>query len=302
MVYLILAIVCSAAIALIFKYSETRGLNRYAVTAVNYIAACAVGLALILVHGLPAPEGVDLDQALAALGRLSADAPLAPAGSLAWAVAVGLVAGAFFFASFIFYQISVRRHGAGLAGAFIKLGILAPMSLSLVIWREYPALIQWAGIALAIGAIVLANWPAGSGWRGSLRPALLLLFVFGGISEFSNKAFQKYGMTEHKALFLLTTFSVAFILSAIAVWRHGRPFGKREWLIGMAVGAPNLFTSYFLIMALAELPAAVVFPVYGAGSIIVINLGGVLVFGERPGYLERWAIVMTIFALVLINL
>ena len=36
MFYLLLAIICSASIALIFKYTETRKTNRYVITSANY--------------------------------------------------------------------------------------------------------------------------------------------------------------------------------------------------------------------------------------------------------------------------
>jgi len=301
MTYLLLSILCSAAIALIFKYSEARDLNRYAVTAVNYLAASSVSLVLVLANGLPVPPGTTAGQALRDLGDWSLHGALSPAGSLAWAVALGLVAGVFFFLSFIFYQVSVRRHGASLAGAFIKLGVLLPMSLSLVLWREYPSALQWAGVAFALASILLANWPRHGRWREGLHLALILLFLTGGMSEFSNKIFQKYALSEHKALFLLVVFSVALVLSVVTLWRKNRVFGGREWWIGVMVGAPNLFTSYFLILALTQLPAAVAFPVFGAGTVIVISAISALFFGERPGRMAWWSIGLSALALILIN-
>ena len=288
MLYLLLAIACSACIALIFKHSEMVGMNRYAVTSANYVTACLVSGSLMAVKGLPLPDEFAL---VASLG-------LSPAAGLVWAVLAGMGAGAVFFLGFIYYQIAVHRHGVGLAGAFAKLGILVPMSLSLMLWREYPTAVQWGGIGLAVFSIVLVNPPA----KRSLRTALLLLFLFCGAAEFSNKVFQKYGFQEHKSLFLLVTFAVAFLCSLVATVKAHRPVTQRDLLTGIAVGVPNLFSSFFLILALEHIKATVAFPAFGAGTIVIINVVGILFFKERLTRPEQLAVALTITALILINL
>jgi len=296
--YLGLAILCSASIALLFKRSETSGLNRYAVTAVNYAVASLVSAALLALD----PPAFDWTGAWGSLGATLArgQAPL-PSGSALWSVLVGVGAGACFFLAFIQYQLGVRDHGAGLAGAFIKLGILVPMALSLVVWEEYPTALQWGGITLAVGSIVLVNWPGRGAGRDAVKPALLLLFAFGGLAEFSNKAFQRYALLDDRALFLLVTFAVAFGLSAWAARRRSAPVTRRDLAMGALVGVPNLFSSFFLILALNELPAAVAFPAFGAGSILLINVAGFWLFRERLQRREQLAVGLTILALVLMN-
>ena len=190
----------------------------------------------------------------------------------------------------------------GLAGAVGKLGILVPMSLSLIIWHEYPTVMQWCGICLAIVSIILVNWPSAGSLRGALRPAQLLLFLFCGTAEFSNKVFQKYGLQEHKSLFLLVTFSVAFLLSLAVTIKIKRVVTCRDLLIGVLVGIPNLFSSFFLILALERIMATIAFPAYGAGTIVVINLVGLLFFKEKLERTELTAVALTIAALILINL
>ena len=55
MLYLLLAIICSASIALLFKHSETTGMNRYAVTSTNYVTASLVSLLLLYSHPAAPP-------------------------------------------------------------------------------------------------------------------------------------------------------------------------------------------------------------------------------------------------------
>jgi multidrug transporter EmrE-like cation transporter len=278
MLYLWLAIICSASIALIFKHSESRGMNRYAVTTANYLAASVVSIVILFSSGLP----LDL-----------------PGG---WAMLLGLMAGAVFFSAFMYYQISVKKHGVGLAGTFAKLGILVPMTLSLVLWKEHPSSLQWLGISLAVLSIVAVNWPSDKGMRNSLRSALLLLFLFGGMAEFSNKVYQKYGLQEYKALFLLVTFGTAFLYSGLLTWMKGLKVTRRDLITGLAVGIPNLFSSFFLILALETIPAAVAFPIFGAGTIVIINVVGMAFFRERLTRIELAAVGLTVVAIVLINL
>ena len=73
-------------------------------------------------------------------------------------------------------------------------------------------------------------------------------------------------------------------------------------MLGVCIGVPNLLSPFFLLREKAELPAAVVFPVYNAGSVAVILLGSFLFFHEKLGKKERAAALLTLCAMVLINL
>ena len=300
MVFLLFSIACSATIALIFKRSESKNRNRYALLTVNYLVAITVSLTLIMQEGWPF-SGFDLWKIWPEMWAALGETELANEESLAWAVTVGLGAGFFFFAAFVYYQIAIRHHGMSIARAFQKMGAMLPMVLSLVLWRELPTSLQGVGIALAVASLTMVNMPRGDAGK-ALKPALLLVFLFGGMATFSNKVFQKYGMQDHKAVFLMVTFSTAFVFSLITLIIQKKPFGKKDLLWGVAVGAPNLFTSYFLIMALDSLPAAVVYPAFAAGAIVVVALVDLLVFKEQLSRVEKIAILLTIVALVLINL
>ncbi len=347
--FLLLAILCTSSIALMFKVSETRGMNRYALTTANYVTACLVSGTLLLLLGIPGLGGdvavgwSDLVDELAHGPRQ--ETSIDEAGTLLWALCVGAAAGALFFLGFLYYQLGVREHGAGLAGATIKLGVIVPMALSLMVWQEWPSPWEWGGILLALAALALVNIPILLGRTPREEPlvtppphssgpppvppppataaatttqrvplgryTLVLLFLFGGMAEFSNKVFETYGLLGVERVvdqlrgsltFLFVTFFVAFCFSLAWTWKKRMPVRRRDLLLGVAVGVPNLFSSTFLILSLDTVPAAAAFPAFGAGSILLINLVGVLYFKERLGRREWFAIGLTLMAIALLGL
>lgn len=79
-------------------------------------------------------------------------------------------------------------------------------------------------------------------------------------------------------------------------------FGKKELLTGVSVGIPNLFSSFFLIRALKTIKTAVAFPIYSAVTVVLISIGSLILFQEKLDRKDTIAIVMTVLALVLINI
>ena len=95
---------------------------------------------------------------------------------------------------------------------------------------------------------------------------------------------------------------MAFIISLIKTIPLIKKIKWQEIIAGIMVGVPNYFSSYFLINALRDLPTSVVFPVYSAGSILMITIFSHYFFKERFDTKKVVAIALTIIALVLINL
>lgn len=304
MIFLFLAILCSSSIALIFKYSEGKRMNRYAITSMNYFTAFTIGFIISIQNNLFVFDKLSIRRFVSEFNHVLFEnkCMFTHGSSMIWSIFVGTIAGVFFFLAFIFYQKSVKENGAGLSGMFGKLGILVPMIFSIILWQEYPTFIQWIGILLAIVSIVLVNIRLDMQSIKDIKLTLIVLFLFMGLAEFSNKFFQKYAINDYKSLFLFFVFFTAFLISAIVTKKKKKSVRKRDILIGILVGIPNLFSSYFLIMSLKDIKTSVAFPMFSAGGIVVIALGGVIIYGERLQRKEILAICMTIIALILINL
>lgn len=281
-------------------------MDRYTVTTFNYLVASMVSLLFLLLDGL---SGVSLSGALEGLteqfGRVvGGGATFDIAGSAGWAAAVGLPSGVLYFLGFIYLQKAVRESGVSLAGSFSKMGVLVPMVLAIFLWKEMPTTVQWAGIWLALLSILLANLELSHPERmmKGFQPVLLALFLTVGLSEFSNKVYQKYGALEMKSLFLFFVFTGALLISGFKLARQGRRVMLSHVSTGLLVGVPNYFASFFLILSLSQLKTAVVFPVYSAATIMLISLAGRFFFGERLKVRERAAVALTIAALIMVNL
>lgn len=300
MVYLFLAIICSASIALLFKYSENSNRNRYLITSANYFIAFVISFIMIIYKGLL--SNIKPASFIAEYKLLSSGHIFSPYASIVWGIIVGSISGFVFFLSFIYYQKSVKENGVGITGTIAKLGILIPMIFSVIIWKELPTVYQWLGIGLALGSIVIVNLSDTSVEKFDFKPGLILLFIFGGLAEFSNKIFQKYAISAYKDVFLFSVFFVAFVVSAIYTFRKKDKISLKDILIGFVVGIPNLFSSYFLILSLDTINTSVAFPLYSAGSIVLINIGGYFIFKEKIDKKTKFAIMLTLIAVVLINI
>lgn len=305
MIYLFLAILCSSSIALLFKYTETKGLNRYAVTTMNYVTASTVGLFMVISNLILKNQDIKPSFSRLAeefIGVVVENKGLFSEGaSISWAIVLGLITGIFYFSCFICYQESVKRNGAALSGTFGRLGILIPMLFSVIMWGELPTVLQIAGILLSLISIIIVNISFNSNEAKGFNILLIVLFMLGGMGDFCNKLFQKYSILMYKDLFLFAIFFTAFLLSLYFTFRSKNKVSGKDILFGFLVGVPNLFSSYFLILALNTVATAIAFPAYSAGSILFINIGGMLIYKEKLSLKNKIAVALIVLSLVLIN-
>jgi len=271
--YLFAAIICSSSIAVLFKVSSRRGCSPDTVTVANYLVA--------------------------SLASLAGAAFAAASGGVGWAALSGTGGGVFYLLGFVFYQKCVSTCGVGISGSAIKLGILVPLLVSLLAWSEVPNTIQWCGIALGLMAIIAL---AGPGEGGCRFAPLALLFLFGGIAEFSNKLFQKFSSPGTESLFLFFVFTTALVISGVLLLARGVRPDRKSVLMGFAVGVPNMLASRFLLEALGMLPAPAVFAAYTSGSILLTGLAGISLFHEHPSPRMLASILLTALSLLLISL
>ena len=103
-------------------------------------------------------------------------------------------------------QKCIRENGAVLSSAFAKLGIVIPVTASILFLGEIPTLFQLVGIVLVIVAIWVINSEGdrGCGRRRRMGSAglLLVLFVVSGMADGMSKVTERIGKRRFDALFL----------------------------------------------------------------------------------------------------
>ena len=277
MTYLLLAIASSALISIIMRASATRVNAKMSMLAANYLVCALLGACY---------AGFDLI------------VPRAGFGTTVW---LGILSGVLYLLGFVAFQANTRSHGIVLTSVFSKLGLLVPMVVSLVLFREVPSISQWVGFCIAIAAIVLVNWQKGGAAKG-FGISLLVMLLFNGGADTMSKVYEVYGDAALSEQFLFYTFAVALVLCVALVLGKGEKPGVRDILFGAAIGIPNFFSSKFLLLALTRLPAVVVFPSFSIATMLIVTLSGILVFREKLRQTQWVALSMIIAALFLLNM
>ena len=271
MIYLIFAILFSASLALALRISETFSDNRYGILVGNYVTCLVVAFIL-----LP-------DKNIFAAGSRTA-------------VLTGIVNGFLFTGNLVLMQKCIRENGAVLSSAFAKLGIVIPVTASILFLGEIPTLFQLVGIVLVIVAIWVINSEGdrGCGRRRRMGSAglLLVLFVVSGMADGMSKVTERIGERRFDALFLFYTF----------LQRTRRKIGKMDFLSGVAVGFPNYFSTSLLLASVSRLPAFIVYPSFSVGTILVVSFVRVLVLGDPISRRQIGGCGIILVALALLNL
>jgi len=276
MIYLLLAIVSSALISVIMRLSADRVTGNVSMLAMNYlmcllIAACYTGFDALAPNlpGLPRTLGL------------------------------GCVNGVLYLMGFVLFQRSVRRSGVVLSSTFMKLGLLVPMVVSVFLFGELPTAMQAVGFCVAVAGIVLVNLKKD---RGQVTGGLLLLLLACGSADAMAKIYGELGAQELSSQFLLYTFASAFLLCCALVWYRKEHLGWPEVCFGFLIGIPNYYSARFLLLAVREVSAVIVYPTYSVATILAVTVVGVSAFRERLGKRQWLALAIILAALVLLNI
>ena len=277
MLNLLLAIASSALVSLTMRLSESKSKNNIAMLMVNYIMCAGLSWAFA---GFSFPHG----------------------DGVPFSLGLSVFNGILYLAGFMLLQYNVRVNGVVLSSNFIKLGLLVSMVVSVVFFGERPGMMQWLGFSLAVAAIVLMNFRPGAGKAGK-AVFLVLLLLAGGGGDAMSKVFEQLGNPALESHFLLGTFFVAFLICAVMVLtgKAGKP-EKWDVLFGLLIGIPNFFSAKFLLGALNDIAAVIVYPVYSVATILTVTLAGVLLFREKLDKRQWTALGIILLALVLLNL
>jgi drug/metabolite transporter (DMT)-like permease len=279
MLYLIVTILSGVAVAAILRYNESLRGDRYVVAGTNYVVAGALS---ILLRPVGAFAGVS-------------------AGELAFGVAVGLG----FVGGFVAIMHAMKEIGMAVPATASRLSTLVPVVGSVLLYREIPSTLQYAGIAVGILAFVMLGIAQrrrsdGQGISAVGLWLLLAVFVISGSVDLAMKIAHESGSAEGP--FLTIVFATACAVCAGAVLFGRRSIRPRDLLVGAALGVPNFTASYFLLEALERLDGVVVFPTMNASIVLGVTLLAILIWRELPTPATATGLALAAAAVVLLGL
>lgn len=293
MLYLLLSILSGVSLIFIFKLYQQHNIPTFQAIVFNYITCSVVGL---LFRG-----GTDV---------LQAQVLQKP-----WALYAVLL-GAIFIGAFYLIALTTQKVGVTATSVAAKISLVIPVLFSLLVLKtglkDY-TLLNYAGMAIALVAIVLSSLrPGADGNKQSAGLLVLLLpfviFLSSGFADSLLNYVNVYHLQAHEAgQFTMLTFTVSAVIGMVVLLYllllRKTTFHFRSIPAGIALGIPNYFSIFFLLMALSAFgnDGAFLYPVNNIGIILTGALGAVLVFREKLSTLNLVGLGMAVLALVLIS-
>jgi drug/metabolite transporter (DMT)-like permease len=280
LLYIGLSVGCSLSIAHILKKvraGDTRVLN---VLSVNYLVAT-----LISVFTNPTT-----------IPTLTHD--------FGWILFFGFITGGFFIANFFVYSASLHRSGMGISIAAMRLSLVVPIALSVFIYGEFLGGIRVMAILLiflTIGLILpIRHQNKNERRKNIIYP--LLLFLFSGFTDSMLKVYeQEFSGILSEQLFLSIIFLSAFIISLVVLAiRKELRFTKKELIFGILVGIVNLYSSFFLLLALKLWNGAIVFSLTNILNVVLGTMIGLVIWKDHLTTRQWIGILLALLAIVLL--
>lgn len=288
MLILALAVIVNVLIAICFKIYARKGVDSMAAIVFNYVV-CAVLGSLIAGEFPVTTYGLDV--------------PWVP-----FAIALGF----FFFAGFNVTALSVKFTGITTTAVMQRMSLLISAGYAIIIFGEPLGFVKLTGIVLAALAVILINLhPGQKGGRFKLGPYFAypaLTLLFSGIVESVLYYIKARGLSETSDLQLTTfAFSAAAVVGILYMApQYVRGKRKFHWNVlvgGLALGVPNFFSIYFILLLLKMgYQGSVLFPVLNISVLAASALVGVYLFSEKVRLINVIGLLSALAAIIAIML
>lgn len=254
--------VCSSLIIAHFlklsERSESRILN---VLSINYLTAACIGFSIS-----------------------EYETPLFSDDSLP-VIIIALLLGIIFIVNLFVYSSSIDKIGMGISITAMRISLVIPIFVSLFIYNEHISYLGYAGMGLVLISLYLlipkAKEKESLGFKTALYP--LLIFLFSGFIDVMLKVFEReYNHILSEYTFLGFIFLSAFISGILMLLRKKElSFKPKEIFYGIIIGIANLYSSFFLLLALKEMSGSMVFSLTNISIVLIGTIIGVLVWKDR---------------------
>ena len=278
MIYLITATLSITTLSLIMRKATLNTDNLWGVILGNYLTAAILTAAITLTQPKTTPTP--------------------------FTITLGAITGITYTAGMYLNLTLMGKRGAAITASMIQLAVIIPITTSVLLYGETITTTQLTGILLAITSLpLLASKPNQKlEIDKTILPMILLTILVVGFSQTSSKILIQNGLETQNNYFFLTIFTSASLLVTPIAYRNRNQIKSTDTVYGIGVGAFNLLSNRALLLALTTLPGAIVFPVSSAGSLLMVTIAAIILFKEKTSRVNIVGIMMTLIAVVLINI
>ncbi|MEO9884151.1 MAG: DMT family transporter [Balneola sp.] len=278
--FLSLSAVFSLSVAQVLKFIEIRSLRVLNVLVINYLVAFVISIFSTDWNGFSDQTGL-----IPILGHSA-------------------ILGFLFIANFMIYSKSIDKNGMGISIAAMRMSLVFPILLSLLIYDEEITTGLILGILLSFVSLILLVPSFKKDRRIKLKFAALPVFLFliSGIADSGLKIFeQEFSMFFDESQFLASLFFFAFLTGSIFLFvRKQFNFKMKELIYGILLGVVNLYSSYFILLALKQIPGSVVFPLVNLSIVFVGTFIGVIFWKDRPDKKQWFGLALALISIFLL--
>jgi len=295
MVYLILAIICGASLAVCFKLFRKLGIDTLQGVFFNYIVAIIVSLAL-------SSAGAEGGSVLAGAAHSIKVAATAPWTWLA------VIEGLLFMGGILVLAASTQRSGVALTNVSARASLALTVIACWLMFDESAP--NWLAIAMVLVGMYLIFGNVGSKAersKFSFKDSWLPLAVFAvyGACDILLKGLKVWaGKDGNQGNIMLFIFGTACIFCIITYLVRGNfkqhPFSWKAIVGGVILGLFNSGCTAFMLKALGTMDAGIFYPIYNVGVVVASLLIGVLFFKEKIRTIQLGGIILAAAAIVLL--
>jgi len=278
MIYLITATLSITILSLTMRKATLNTENLWGVILGNYLTAAILTAAITITSPQTTPTTFTL--------------------------ALGAITGITYTAGMYLNLTLMGKRGAAITSSIIQLAVIIPITTSVLFYGETITTTQLTGILLAITSLpLLASKPNQKlEIDKTILPMILLTILVVGFSQTSSKILIQSGLENQNNYFFLAIFTSASLFVTPIAYRNRNQIKPTDATYGIGVGAFNLLSNRALLLALTTIPGAIVFPVSSAGSLLMVTIAATILFKEKTSRANITGIIMTLIAVVLINI
>lgn len=282
MIYLVLSILTSSVIFMIFKFYPKFKIDTFQAIVFNYITAASLGYFLFSSF---IPETF-----IVAENK--------------WIYAVGFI-GVIFISLFYLMGVSSQKNGVATTSVTVKMSLILPVIGAIFIYQEKFTLLKFIGIILALAGVFLMSYTKSKDTeKKSDVTLLIILFIGSGFLDILlNYTLRELLGGFHEGLFAALGFGIAGCIGLtvliIQVLRKKTSLYFRNLIGGIALGIPNFFSIYFLLLALKESgwEDSVTFAVNNTGIVLVCSIVGFLFLKEVFNLKKLFGLILAVGAI-----